>query len=94
MTNRPFNSKSFKEYVQSIQAKFIEMDFHNRQIVIKNKNEEVVSTIFFSKSIQHRFTVSELLNTEHKVGDNMYAVYLEGYENKHWLWCGEVIDEL
>ena len=90
MTNIPFQSKFFNEYYKNIRGNAIEIDFSNRRLSILNTDREIIATILFSKSIHHFFTSVDLLKPEHKVGDKIYAVYPDGFENYNWLWAGDV----
>ncbi len=91
MTKIPFQSKFFYEYYAKICGTSIEIDFSSRRLSILNIEREIIETILFSKSIQHSFTLVDLLKSEHKVGDTIYAVYPDGFENNNWLWAGNMI---
>jgi hypothetical protein len=89
----PYNSVPFNEYFKRIDATYIKISFSNKRLFLSDINNQLITTVLFSKSIIKEFTIDELLfkGSSDKVR-LLYYVYENGFENQNWLWALEVID--
>ena len=83
------NSISFHDYFIKVKGEYIEIDLINNKVMIYGNN--IISKLLLSKSINHHFTFKELMKIEHKIGDYLFFVFENGYDNQNWLWCSQVI---
>ncbi|WP_192348275.1 hypothetical protein [Algoriphagus sp. Y33] len=76
----------FKDWYESFKGISNLIDFHERKMEIFNVDGILLSSLVLSKSIDSVFELSELFSKNAEIGNYLYFVGLNGYDNRKYLW--------
>lgn len=78
--------QSFKDWYFQTGGCSILVDFDGKALQVLDSEEQVVTELILSVSIDSKFNLVDLFIESHKIGDYLYMVLIDGYEGKHYLW--------
>jgi hypothetical protein len=81
----------FYQYFNELQGKTIRIDYLINEIYIMGEDQSHCGTVRIAKSAKEAgLELSKLLNPNPKIGEYMYMVLLNGFDNKDWLFAVNV----
>lgn len=78
------NNLKFNEYLSKVSGKTIK--FYESRLKIFDEFNDIVSILYYSKSLPYRFKRDELLFESDAIGTRNYFVMENGYDGKNWLF--------
>lgn len=87
--NESIWSIPFEQWYKRVNGSKVVIDHTNREVVIYDSVDNVLSNIFFSNKIQDEICINELFNRDFSDDRKIYYVTVNGIGERNWLWYYE-----